>query len=146
MSVPTRLLPAWLLLPALLGAQAHDSDDLRGRIVELAQSLVGLRYVYGGGDLDGFDCSGFVHYLYSCYGIEIPRSARDIRGEPHHVKLSEARPGDILVFQINGSWHVALLLGHERFVHAPNRRGHVREEELDDYHRQHLKAVVNVID
>jgi hypothetical protein len=42
---------------------------LRRQIVGLAQCLAGIPYVYGGSDIDGFDCSGLVFYVYDCFGI-----------------------------------------------------------------------------
>jgi len=49
---------------------------LRSKIVKLAESLKGIRYRYGGSEIYGFDCSGFVKYVYGSFGIDIPRTAK----------------------------------------------------------------------
>ena len=50
--------------------------DLRGKIVLLAKSLAGLPYKYGGHEIDGFDCSGLIYYVYDSFGIKLPRTAK----------------------------------------------------------------------
>jgi cell wall-associated NlpC family hydrolase len=120
-------------------------DVPRRQIVILAQSLVGLPYVYGGSDIDGFDCSGLVFYVYDCFGIRLPRSAREQGRLPGAVKLRHALPGDILVFKLGRSWHSAIFLGEGRFVHAPNSEGWVRYETLNEYWRSRLEKVVAIL-
>jgi hypothetical protein len=117
----------------------------RWQIVALAQSLVGLPYVYGGSDIDGFDCSGLVFYVYDCFGIRLPRSAREQGRLPGSVKLKHALPGDILVFKLRKIWHSAIYLGEDRFVHAPNSEGWVRYERLNEYWRSCLVTVIAVL-
>jgi cell wall-associated NlpC family hydrolase len=143
------LIPLALLLA--LGACAIRIEPLatevrRRQIVDLAMSLVGVPYVFGGSDIDGFDCSGMVRYVYDCFGIRLPRSAREQAGLPGAVKLKHAAPGDILVFRLRKSWHSAIYLGDGRFVHAPSSEGWVRLEELNRYWLSRLKAVVAVLE
>lgn len=118
---------------------------MRRQIVGLAQNLAGIPYVYGGSDIDGFDCSGLVFYVYDCFGIRLPRSAREQAKLPGSVTLRHAAPGDILVFKLKKIWHSAIYLGQDRFVHAPNAEGWVRFEELNEYWRSHLQTVVAVL-
>ena len=118
---------------------------LRRQIVGLAQSLAGIPYVYGGSDIDGFDCSGLVFYVYDCFGIRLPRSAREQARIKGAIKLKNAAPGDILVFKLKRIWHSAIYLGDNRFVHAPNADGWVRFEVLNEYWRSHLHTVAAVL-
>lgn len=102
-------------------AGAPSEDDARQRIVELAVSLKGTPYVYGAESPSGFDCSGFVHYVYaSAAYIDLPRSSRALyaRGKP--VAVAVAKRGDILVFGTPGGTpdHVAIYLGDGTMVHA----------------------------
>ncbi len=117
----------------------------RRQIVGLAQGLAGIPYVYGGSDIDGFDCSGLVFYVYDCFGIRLPRSAREQARLEGSVRLKHAAPGDILIFKLKKIWHSAIFLGQNRFVHAPNAQGWVRFEELNEYWRSHLHAVVAIL-
>jgi len=142
-----------MLIPALLLAVSACSvsteiktrDVRRLQIVGLAQSLAGIPYVYGGSDIDGFDCSGLVFYVYDCFGIRLPRSAREQARIRSSVKLKHAAAGDILVFKLKKIWHSAIYLGRNYFVHAPNAAGWVRIEELNGYWRSRLYAVVAVL-
>jgi len=139
-------------LAVLLAASAcavrtktETRNVLRRQIVALAQSLAGIPYVFGGSDIDGFDCSGLVFYVYDCFGIRLPRSAREQARLAGSVKLKHAAAGDILVFKLKRIWHSAIYLGQNRFVHAPNAQGWVRFEELNEYWRSNLHAVVAVL-
>ena len=117
----------------------------RRQIVALAVSLVGIPYVYGGSDIDGFDCSGMVCYVYDCFGIRLPRSAREQAELPGAVKLKHAAAGDILVFGMKKTWHSAIYLGDGRFIHAPNSKNWVRLETLNDYWLSRLVTVIAVL-
>ncbi len=120
--------------------------NLRGKIVALTQSLAGLPYQYGGSDIEGFDCSGFVHYVYDCFGIQLPRTAKKQGKMKRQVRFSGARPGDIVVFKIKRSWHTGIFLSSRFFAHAPKRGERIRNEEFNSYWKKHFKWAVRVID
>jgi cell wall-associated NlpC family hydrolase len=125
--------------------ESQGRNVLRRQIVGLAQNLAGIPYVYGGSDIDGFDCSGLVFYVYDCFGIRLPRSAREQARIKSAIKLKSAAPGDILVFKLKKIWHSAIYMGKNCFVHAPNAEGWVRFETLNEYWRSHLHTVVAVL-
>lgn len=120
--------------------------NLRGKLVELAKSLVGLPYRYGGEEIDGFDCSGFVYYLYDCYGIKLPRTAAGQSGLKGKIKLKYAQPADILLFKFGRRWHTAFYIGSNRFIHAPVKNDRLRVESLNESWKQRLQYVIRVID
>jgi cell wall-associated NlpC family hydrolase len=120
--------------------------DLRGKIVLLTEHLQGIPYKYGGYDLEGFDCSGLVYYVYDAFGIKLPRTAKKQAKMKQTVKFKRAKPADILVFKLRRSWHTAIYIGGKSFIHAPNRKGVVRREHLDSFWKKRLKSVVSVID
>ena len=143
-------LPGLLLLLACCACSVRTAPPAgraaqRRQVVALAQSLTGIPYVYGGGDIDGFDCSGLVHYVFDCFGIRLPRSAREQAKLPGAVPLKRAAPGDILVFRLKKAWHSAIYLGDGGFVHAPNAAGWVRLETLNDYWLSRLETVIAVL-
>jgi len=117
----------------------------RGQIVALAKSLAGVPYRFGGIDIDGFDCSGLVFYVYDCFGITVPRSAREQARLTGNKRTRQAAPGDILIFNLNRVWHSAIYLGNGRFIHAPTAGGWVRFEDLNEYWLSRLRKVINVI-
>lgn len=91
-------------------------------VTNVAQSLLGTKYVWGGTSTSGFDCSGFTQYVYkNALGINIPRvsSAQATAGKS--VSASNAQAGDLLYFDTTGSGrtsHVGIYLGNGKFIHA----------------------------
>jgi hypothetical protein len=120
--------------------------NLRGKIVLLAKSLAGLPYRYGGHEIDGFDCSGFVYYVYDSFGIKLPRTAKKQAMLKEKIKLKRAQPADILVFKIKRRWHTAIYTGGNSFIHAPNKRNRVRKESLEKFWKKRLKYVIKIIE
>lgn len=108
---------------------------------EIAASMVGKPYRYGGRSPQGFDCSGLVHFSYLRAGLEVPRSTRSQRASSRKVSLSRLGRGDLLFFDQEGkrSSHVGIYLGRDRFVHAPSSGKRVRIDSLNDpYWQKHL--------
>jgi peptidoglycan DL-endopeptidase CwlO len=97
-----------------------------------ALALRGAPYRNGGADPHGFDCSGFTQYVFSQYGINLPRDVRAQFGAGKSVKPEELAAGDIVFFTTTepGPSHVAIAIGGDEFVHAPSSSGVVRVEHL----------------
>jgi cell wall-associated NlpC family hydrolase len=94
--------------------------------------LRGTRYRNGGSDPSGFDCSGFVQWVFGQNGIRLPREVRDQYDKGTKVELAGVQPGDLLFFQTvsRGASHVGLAIGGDQFIHAPSSRGVVRIERF----------------
>ena len=93
-----------------------------GDLVSMAYSLVGAPYVAGSNGPYGFDCSGFVQYLYSRVGVNISRSTSTQIYDGVAVSYDNAQPGDILLWGYNSGspTHSALYVGNGQMVHATN--------------------------
>ena len=88
------------------------------RAVRFARRLLGVPYRYGGtSPRSGFDCSGFVRYVYAHFGIELPHSSYAQFGRGRRVPRRALRPGALVFF--HGLGHVGLYVGRGRFIHAP---------------------------
>jgi cell wall-associated NlpC family hydrolase len=85
-------------------------------VVGVAMKYQGVPYVYGGATPAGFDCSGFVQYVYAQFGIALPHSS-SAQGRLPRIAPSAAQPGDIVVF--DGGSHVGIYLGGNMMIHAP---------------------------
>ena len=110
------------------GTLAFDGYALAGT----ALSLRGAPYRNGGTDPNGFDCSGFTQYVFSQYGLSLPREVREQYRVGRSIKSEELAPGDMLFFTTTdpGPSHVAIAVGGDQFVHAPSSTGVVRVEHL----------------
>lgn len=100
-----------------------------------ALSLVGKPYLYGGADLQGFDCSGMVYFIHQALGLTVPRTAADQQRAAMSVVRSALRPGDLLFFRTTSAQrisHVGVYVGENRFVHAPQSGRLIEVRTLED--------------
>ncbi|MBN1500183.1 MAG: C40 family peptidase [Spirochaetes bacterium] len=109
---------------------------LRENIIKTAEKYIGVKYRYGGSSPNGFDCSGFALYVYKQNGINLPRSARNQYKSGHHIKNSQAEPGDLVFFSDKGTsiTHVGIYIGNNRFIHAPSTGKSVQITEIDSFY------------
>jgi peptidoglycan endopeptidase LytE len=106
-----------------------------GRALALfAMGFRGVPYRLGGTDPTGFDCSGLVQYVFAQYGVAVPRVVEEQWEFGDKIRPSEIKPGDLIFFNTkrrgDGASHVAIAIGPDSFVHAPNSTGVVRVETL----------------
>jgi cell wall-associated NlpC family hydrolase len=101
-------------------------------VTSTALSLRGAPYRNGGTDPKGFDCSGFIQYVFAQHGILLPREVRDQYRVGAPVNPDQLVAGDLLFFATTdpGVSHVAIAIGGDEFVHAPSSTGVVRVEHL----------------
>jgi cell wall-associated NlpC family hydrolase len=101
-------------------------------ISSTALSLRGAPYRNGGTDPGGFDCSGFVQYVFEQHGVGLPRDTRKQFEAGRQVDASSLEPGDLVFFTTvaPGASHVGISVGGDQFVHAPSSAGVVRVENL----------------
>jgi len=97
-----------------------------------ALALRGVPYRNGGMSPDGFDCSGFVWYVFAQHGLSLPRSVENQFGAGGSVAPSDLLAGDLVFFSTTapGASHVGIAVGGDSFVHAPSSSGVVRIERL----------------
>jgi cell wall-associated NlpC family hydrolase len=114
-------------------ASPAPAGDATGyAITSTALSLRGAPYRNGGADPSGFDCSGFVYYVFAQHGMVVPRTVLEQSRAGQPVRQDQLEPGDLLFFSTvsAGPSHVAIAIGGDEFVHAPSSVGQVRVERL----------------
>lgn len=101
-------------------------------ITGTALALRGAPYRNGGADPSGFDCSGFVRYVFAQHGITMPNTVNELYRIGNSVNGRGLEPGDLVFFSTTapGASHVGIALGGDKFVHAPSSSGEVRVERL----------------
>ena len=121
------------------------------RVVKRALGALGTPYRWGGSSPKrGFDCSGLVKYAFgNVDDLSLPRTSREqSRVDRPRVSKDDLEPGDLLFFRLHGRGvdHVAIYLGHERFIHAPHRGTRVRIDKLSDgYWSRHFQLARRVM-
>lgn len=97
------------------------------QITAMAKQYVGTPYVWGGASPAGFDCSGFVYYLYKQFDIDLPRMADGQALTGNSVNISDLQPGDLVFFSTYepGPSHSGIYLGDGCFIHASSGAGEV---------------------
>lgn len=123
-----------LLLSGCGSSKPVGYDDGRGyAAVKTAKSMVGKPYKWGGcSPYDGFDCSGYVWWVYRQHGLNLPRTASEQARYGQAVSYDDLRAGDIVVFDPpeNKGRHTGIYTGNTSFLHSPKAGARVREESM----------------
>jgi cell wall-associated NlpC family hydrolase len=142
---PAAQRPAGNREPVLM-ARADDAGERANNedIIREALRNRGKPYIWGGASRGGFDCSGFICYVFRTQrGMKLPHSASAQARLGKAVKRDEMQPGDLVFFSTyrRGISHVGIYLGDGKFIHAANRRKDTRIDSLDTgYWARRLKA------
>lgn len=121
-------------------SDAKTSQNLRDMLIGLAMQLRHVRYVRGGRDPStGFDCSGFVRYVFEqALGLQLPNNSASQYLIGRIIHRNDMQPGDLVFFRTadrRGKGrisHVAIYIGEGRFIHSPRRGESVRVDNLAD--------------
>jgi len=119
--------------------------DLSSSIMRAGAQFIGLPYVWGGTTPSGFDCSGFTQYIYSYYGINLPRVAEDQQNIGVNVGMDEAKPGD-LVFFGRPAHHVGIYAGNGLMLHSPHTGDVIKISKIDISTMTNIQRVLNFPD
>ena len=116
--------------PSMVAGTTGDPE--RTALVGTALTLRGAPYRDGGSDPSGFDCSGFVTYVFAQRGLFVPRTVAEQFQVGQSVPPASIEPGDLVFFSTTapGPSHVGIAIGGGEFVHAPSSAGVVRVEHL----------------
>lgn len=103
-------------------ATASGGKGEADELLASAMGFLGVAYRFGGTSPTGFDCSGFMQYIFrKTYAINLPRTSAEQATVGVAVSRSELQPGDMVFFRTSGSRisHVGMYVGNNRFIHAP---------------------------
>jgi cell wall-associated NlpC family hydrolase len=99
------------------------STTIGSYAVTIAERYLDVRYVWGGNSpASGFDCSGFVKFVYAQLGIQLPHYAAAQFASTMHIDPSQLQPGDLVFFEprSDGPGHVGMYVGNDLFIEAPH--------------------------
>ncbi|TYQ18386.1 UNVERIFIED_CONTAM: N-acetylmuramoyl-L-alanine amidase [Acetivibrio alkalicellulosi] len=99
-----------------------SSIEIRKQLVEYSKNFLGVRYVYGGSSPSGFDCSGFVWYVFNNFDIRLERVASSQATQGKWIAKEDLLPGDLVFFDTRGNAsyinHSGIYIGGGNFIHA----------------------------
>ena len=115
-------------------AAVPSAGGIGAQVVALAKQYLGVPYVWAGASPSGFDCSGFVSYVYKSLGYQTNRTAADIYKNGVAVDKSALEPGDAVFFASSSEaiGHVGIYIGDGQFIHASSGKGCVIISGLDE--------------
>ncbi len=116
------------------GREPYPVAPGRGTVVDTAKSQIGVPYRAAGESPDrGFDCSGFVKWVYARHGLRLPRRTDDQVRVGRSVSRSDLKAGDLVFFMPSyksSDLHVGIFDGQGGFIHSPSPGGRVRLDSL----------------
>lgn len=120
-------------------AESDRANDPASQLLSTAYSQLGRKYRWGGSSpATGFDCSGFVKWVFARHGIKLPRSAREQVKAGRPVARKDLRPGDLVFYgKYPGSRtvsHVGIYMGKGRFIHSPRTGKPIQVSRAFDRH------------
>ena len=139
-----------VLIPA---SQIHTKNVHPQQVVDFAKTLIGTPYHYASTDPKvGFDCSGFITYVFSHFNIIVPRSSIDFTNVGRGVPTDSAKPGDLILFTGTDSTekfvgHMGLVISNQskqlEFIHSTSGKKYgVTITPLNDYYRgRYMKTI-----
>ena len=137
---------------ALLGKSmpvvTHSMNAMSRTVVSDAMSYMGVPYVFGGNTpSSGFDCSGYVRYVFANAGIYLPRTADVQYNCGYAVSTSELAPGDLVFFETYcpGPSHVGIYVGDGNFIDASSSRGVTGSSLSSSYYSAHYLGARRVM-
>ena len=116
-------------------AKEYGGNVATTKILKTAAQYKGVRYVFGGTTPSGFDCSGYVQYVFAKNGIRLTRTADTQALEGKYVSRKALKPGDLVFFTTYepGASHVGIYAGNNKFWNATSSRGVMLSDLTDSY-------------
>lgn len=137
-----------------LPATNDSLSVLADSIITFAKSFLGYTYKYGSRTPPGFDCSGFMHYVFTNNGVKVPRTSASYHDEGVEIPLDSARKGDIILFRGTDPkvWrigHVGLVISEAgeplHFIHSSSSKKHYGVTITDYHNSGYPKRFIRVI-
>ena len=131
------------------GSGTNTANPTGALVVETAKKYLGYPYVYGGMSPSGFDCSGFVGYVYKQCGYSLKRVASDIYyNNGTRVEKANLQPGDLVFFSNSSEYlgHVGIYIGGNQFIHASSSTvGVIISDLTSSYYLSHYVGAKRII-
>ena len=130
-------------------------DSLSNNIIAFAKTLIGKPYKFASASIvDGFDCSGFITYVFNHFKIDVPRSSVDFTNVGKTINITNARPGDLILF--TGTDSAIKVVGHMgiitenketlQFIHSTSGKANgVTITPLNNYYKGRFVKIIRIL-
>lgn len=132
----------------LFSPRPRSTGTIRNLFSNIRQYL-GIPYRFGGESTSGFDCSGFVRFMFNKeLDVNLPHSSREMANMGTRVERDELKPGDLVFFKnsSNNINHVGIFIGNDTFVHSSSSRGITRDTLNESYYSKRFAAAVRIVE
>ena len=126
----------------------QQSGTSASAILATAKTYLGTPYLWGGSTPSGFDCSGFVQYVFAKHGISLPRTSSQQWSVGTSVSKSNLQPGDLVFFAntyTSGVSHLGIYMGSGQFIHASSSKGVIISELSNSYWSSHYYGAKRIL-
>lgn len=132
----------WVSSDYVTKEDGNSSSSTEGsgssNVIDIAKSCVGVRYLYSGTSMSGFDCSGFTQYVFGKIGVALFHSSSGQATQGTAVEKNDLKAGDLVFFDTNGGHnsisHVGLYIGDNMFIHSASSSGVVISSMSESYY------------
>lgn len=121
---------------------SSGSSTSASKLIEVAKSAIGTKYVWGGSSLSGFDCSGFIYWAFKQAGHNISRLSSEGYYNRSYI-VNNPQPGDLVFFEgtyKSGISHMGIYLGNNQFIHAGSSTGVTITNLNNSYWKKHFHS------
>ena len=133
----------------------NTGNTSRAELVKYAETLIGIPYLYGSTNPQkGFDCSGFITYVFNHFDISVPRSSIEFTNVAREIPLEKSKPGDLILFTGTDSTersvgHMGIIISNDAvqtlFIHSTSGKANgVTITPLNDYYKGRFIKVIRV--
>ena len=125
-----------------------SQKTLADALIATAKKYIGVKYIWGGSSPSGFDCSGFVQYVFKQHGIFLNRTVVTQYQHGYAVSRSNLQPGDLVFFQntyTTGLSHIGIYIGNGEFIHASSSQGVTISQLSNSYWNTHYHSARRVL-
>ncbi|MGB4398976.1 MAG: C40 family peptidase [Daejeonella sp.] len=146
--------PPWNYADSLDVQYINPGKTQADELVDFAETLVGVPYLYGSIDPNkGFDCSGFITYVFNRFNIAVPRSSVGFTSVEREIRLNQAKRGDIILFTGTDSTkrvvgHMGIITSAENggeFIHSTSGKAYaVTKTPLNAYYQGRFVKVIRI--